>query len=1325
MPRCLHPCAFTLLLQGVLATPSVPTTSPTTLFTALPTPAPTASEISEDEWIAAVDTAGRQRMLSQRMTKEYFLIVLDINPTENAVALLGTMNLFNDSLSALVNGDVELGIPTASTTAILSDLSDVETTWNSFAPLLLNPSTSVDEEHLKEIYQGSKDLLSAAASVVSSYTDAANVAGAATAGLQLDYAGRQRMLLQKVTMQSAWVAIGVELTTSMSDLGTTRDLFGDSHVALLRGVSVVGLAETESMCILDSMRTISYNWDAFEPLVEQIVYDGFASQGQISDLTGRTDELAVYLQNAVELYASDDESCELDPTHDQWNNLLNLAGKQRMLVQRISRLFFQVMKGIHVEASQVSFTTTKVTGDDSVRELIEGDIGSNVLSPPAQVIVEALLALWHAWEDFNEKVTIYSTESNVDVETLSKVASDSIDCLDLANIATELYVDAVVVHDPSVRADVLNLAGRQRMLIEKMGKEAVLLGLGVSVTDNVDNLLYSVQLFTQIHEDLLVGNESLGLEVTSDHCILQQMQVVWDLWVSYEGLVLTAGQDKLNTDTAVLEAIDDEATPLFNAMNVAVGYYAADLGVCTESFDASDWEELIREVSHLSEWTQRIAKDLCWMSRGVNFTVHHAHLVDTIDRFSDSLSKLRFGSTVDNLRAPPTDAVLNKIFAVVELWSSFKALINTPVTSAESATLVDEVLSSSNSLLRGVDDLASLYVDGAWEDNPQVNGTRILTAGRQLALIEQMTKEFACLGHPNMTRQALLMTVAEYEAAEGDLLNGVSGSEGKYDIKVTDEVSILVQMDAVGSAWIAFKPQVTEEVTGDENLQAVVLASDELLYGMDIAVSLYKRPLDDDRVPVNFLSPMPFSGSTPFGFTLSISQMVAMEIMNNEQILLPGYVLASETFDDQCDADYGQRQVLDKMASESWIALGGVSCAEVCKSTAGITDALRLPSLSYECASSEDLADTDIYPAFSRLGTSFRLAPSAVLELAPWAEWREIIVVSEPATDMLDLANTYMSVLEAGGLATSSLSAFADDFQAMQDMVQAVKNNKKRIVLVLGDEPFYQTLLCAAKVVDLSPGITWISMHSFRRSWWSRNNADLVALAPECTSNALSELLQGAINIAGLGVSLDQDRDKPLTCFPDHTSKTLSTLIETHLAEGFPSGADNAVDLPYTNIQGYGADGVCMIALMVREMLSRGYTLEQLYSPDKATYSEVISFMRTELAFEGVSGRIQLSGNELPGYLAITQVVGSESVVVGYVPPNSTGEVTIDYETISSSSWSAAPPDVEEGNTWVFTALAVVAASMLVACPLCVACIVKCWCRRAKDVEVEPAKGGA
>ena len=183
--------------------------------------------------------------------------------------------------------------------------------------------------------------------------------------------------------------------------------------------------------------------------------------------------------------------------------------------------------------------------------------------------------------------------------------------------------------------------------------------------------------------------------------------------------------------------------------------------------------------------------------------------------------------------------------------------------------------------------------------------------------------------------------------------------KANMNIKVTDQVSILVQMAAVGNAWGRFP--TTRHQRGDGRRgSAVVRTSNVLLSEMDIAVSLYQHPLDDERVPVNILSPMPFTGSAPFGLTLSISQMVAMEIINNEQILLPGCVLGSETFDDQCDTDYGQRQVLDKMATESWIALGGVSCAEVSNSTAGITFALQLPSLSYECASSEDLVHTDV-----------------------------------------------------------------------------------------------------------------------------------------------------------------------------------------------------------------------------------------------------------------------------------------------------------------------------------------------------------------------------
>jgi len=1119
------------------------------------------------------------------------------------------------------------------------------------------------------------------------------------------------MLLQKMTMQATWIALGVELVSSVEDLETTMDLFGDSHVVLLRGVSALGLPATETICTLEVMMTVSFQWSLYEPIVEQIAYDSAASTSVIEELRVMTDEMAEWVQAAVVQYKSDDQSCDPQPTYDEWVTLLNAAGKQRMLVQRISRQFFQIMKVVNLESSQVTFTTTKILGEDSVRELIEGDLSAGVPTPPAQDIADALLLLWYVWEDFNEKVTTSSTHTDVDVGTLEKIAADSNDCLQLANTATELYVETALEQDPTVRAHVLNLAGRQRMLIEKMGKEAVLLSLGVDVLENIDNLFDSIETFIMIHESLLVGNESLGLDVTTDHCTLQQMQTVWDLWQPYEILIRTTGQETTNTDLTTLQSIDNQATPLFDAMNVAVSYLADGEGACTRTFTSVEWEELIREAAHLGEWTQRMAKDVCLMSKDVDFGVHQASLANVTDRIDVTLRKLRFGSTLFTLPAPPTAAVIAQILLFDELWSSSKALVDaTFPTPAAAASSVDVVLETSLSLLRAADTLTSLYVDGAWEDDETVNGTRILTAGRQVTLIEEILKNSVCLGYSNLTLAGLSTSIAEYETKENHLLNGVSGSERKYDIKVTDEETLLTQMEIVSTAYAAFEPLVVSiadgGATGNEQLQAVVGASEALLLELGVAAELYKHPTVDTRLPLHILTPMPLTGSTPFGATLSISQLVALDIINTDGILLPGFVLVGDTFDDQCDADYGQREVLDRIASQQWIALGGLSCPDVCISTASIADALRLPFVSYECAASELLSDTTLYPSFLRLGSSFVRAPSALLALAPLLSWQHVTIVSETSTDMLELARSYASSLEAGGLSTSSSSAYADDFESMKDMVSALQANKRRVVLVVGDENFYRTLLCATEVVGVFPGMTWLSMHSFRRAWWTQDDADLMALASACTGAALTQVFQGALNVAGLGLGLDTDRDKPLTCFPGHTSRTLHALIETHLTNGFPSGAGNAVEFPYMNILSLGADGVCILALAIQEMLSRGYTLDQLYSRETATYDDMVTFMREELAFEGVSGFLEFTGNDRLGYLAIWQVLHDDLVLVGHVPPDDTEEVTLYHGSLSNASWAGAPQDSEESSdASMIVFIAVLAAVCLIVVPVCMACV--------------------
>ena len=76
---------------------------------------------------------------------------------------------------------------------------------------------------------------------------------------------------------------------------------------------------------------------------------------------------------------------------------------------------------------------------------------------------------------------------------------------------------------------VINLAGKQRMLTQKMSKEALYIAKGIDVDANKASLAKTVALFDKTLKGLISGEESLGLPATTDKDILAQLQVVTDL----------------------------------------------------------------------------------------------------------------------------------------------------------------------------------------------------------------------------------------------------------------------------------------------------------------------------------------------------------------------------------------------------------------------------------------------------------------------------------------------------------------------------------------------------------------------------------------------------------------------------------------------------------------------------------------------------------------------------------------------------------------------------------------------------------------------------
>ncbi|MDH3912822.1 MAG: type IV pili methyl-accepting chemotaxis transducer N-terminal domain-containing protein [Rhodospirillales bacterium] len=85
----------------------------------------------------ALAKAARQRMLTQKMAKEYLMIAYGHDVEANSAALIGSIRDFDRTLKGLIAGDYDLLIMPAPTPQLQRQLRDVDRLWKEFKELML------------------------------------------------------------------------------------------------------------------------------------------------------------------------------------------------------------------------------------------------------------------------------------------------------------------------------------------------------------------------------------------------------------------------------------------------------------------------------------------------------------------------------------------------------------------------------------------------------------------------------------------------------------------------------------------------------------------------------------------------------------------------------------------------------------------------------------------------------------------------------------------------------------------------------------------------------------------------------------------------------------------------------------------------------------------------------------------------------------------------------------------------------------------------------------------------------------------------------------
>jgi nitrate/nitrite-specific signal transduction histidine kinase len=230
------------------------------------------------------------------------------------------------------------------------------------------------------------------------------------------------------------------------------------------------------------------------------------------------------------------------------NDAINKAGRQRMLSQRLAKAYLQIGQGIDVERSRRVLDASLALFD---RQLVELKA-----FPPAREIRNVLLDQEKAWAGYKELLV----GANPSAEGARKVLAASEEVLVLAHDAT-VRLEKI---SASVTGRLVNIAGRQRMLSQRMAKFYQAIGWHVAPPIGPAELETARKEFVTALAELAASPRN-----TQD--IKQDLELVQVQWTFFDSALKNAPSAATKTQVATHVATTSER--ILEVMDRVTGLY--------------------------------------------------------------------------------------------------------------------------------------------------------------------------------------------------------------------------------------------------------------------------------------------------------------------------------------------------------------------------------------------------------------------------------------------------------------------------------------------------------------------------------------------------------------------------------------------------------------------------------------------------------------------------------------------------------------------------------------------------------------------------------
>ncbi len=267
-----------------------------------------------DRYGVVINLSGKQRMLTQKMSKEIFLIALGFNVEKNLEYLKASSELFDKTLKGLRDGDEELNLPSTSNHNIVNELDKVKTLWLPFHSEIesILKSKKVTSDQVASIAKNNIPLLKQMNKCVWLYETESGKGGVTHdpfLASAINLSGRQRMLSQKMTKEYMLIAYKYRLPENQLRLQQTYSLFDHTLSGLIDGDTMLNLKRTDKPHIRKQLLKVKELWQEFKPILAEAskAFEPISKKEAVKVIAKLNLQLLKEMNIAVEMYEKEAE----------------------------------------------------------------------------------------------------------------------------------------------------------------------------------------------------------------------------------------------------------------------------------------------------------------------------------------------------------------------------------------------------------------------------------------------------------------------------------------------------------------------------------------------------------------------------------------------------------------------------------------------------------------------------------------------------------------------------------------------------------------------------------------------------------------------------------------------------------------------------------------------------------------------------------------------------------------------------------------------------------------------------------------------------------